>query len=100
MCAVFKIPGQNLSYNVPDDEQAFFAKGDDWKGTIYKRVGNKLQSFNIESLGGKLLEQKGIYNDGKNPDAFRNRGGYAREYLKDQGFNTDNLPVLNLADAM
>ena len=55
--ATYKIPYQDLSFAVPDENEVFWTSGD--RGTIFVRKGNSIYNIGIQELGRKYLESIG-----------------------------------------
>ena len=55
--ATYKIPYQDLSFAVPDENELFFTSGD--RGQIHTRIGNKIYSVGIQNLGAQYLKSIG-----------------------------------------
>ena len=57
--AQFKIPGQNLTFDIPNEGEVFINPSDSWGSAIFIRRGNNIQQVNFQELGNKANPQLG-----------------------------------------
>lgn len=77
--ATFTAPGQNLTFNIPEEGQVFA----DTSGpqSIYKRIGSELVKFNVGNAGLPVQSESGFV-----------------DFLKQQGIDYGALPKYNIGD--
>lgn len=60
--ATFSVPGQNLSYSIPDDGQVFIAsnRGVGYLDSIYIRKGNNIVQLSPQNMATSYLQSQGV----------------------------------------
>src|SRR3990167_11094689 len=65
--AQYKVPGQNLTFGIPDEGQVYRDPNDPWGTSIFVRTQNQIRGLNVQAIGQKSLRDKAA-ELGFNPD--------------------------------
>ena len=114
--AKYKIPGQDLEFDIPDDGEVFkLSKNIDPTGSgVFKRQGNELINLDINEVSNQAGLEKYYSKYGANITYGGTAKGYetkpgqsvdagtrsqvARDYLKEQGVDLDTIQEKNYID--
>lgn len=88
--ATYTVPYQNLSFNVPDQNQVFRDSASAQGEALYTRIGNSIVGLNFQNIGSKL--------PGVSQTDGRMQIATGRDYIKSLGINVDAVPGYNMAD--
>lgn len=91
MAQSYNIPGQNLTFSIPEENEVFRGVGD-FGGNLYKRVGSQI--LNLDTVKAIIPEA-----DRAKYGSYGGQAGYARDQLgKQYGINWNSLQQYNLGD--